>query len=147
MLGGGTVAAAGTGLSLVSGGMLSVVGAPAAAGGIALAGHGAAMFGQGVKNILKAEGPPSSSRVRTFNDIPTLDGTGKLHGPIPKRSEWTKWSRSELEVLVDHLRKSIKKRSFVNKTHPNKSKLPGHSRRLNDEIDLLRDINHFLYGK
>ena len=57
VLGGGTVAAAGTGLSVGSGGVLSVVGAPAAAGGIALAGHGAAMFGQGVKNILKAEGP------------------------------------------------------------------------------------------
>ena len=64
VLGGGTVAAAGTGLSVGSGGVLSVVGAPAAAGGIALAGHGAAIFGQEVKNILKAEGPGNGGSVR-----------------------------------------------------------------------------------
>ena len=75
------------------------------------------------------------------NDIPVLDHTGKLHGELPTRGQWTKYSREDLKILLNDLKKSVKKRDRVNKQLETDYK---HSKRLGDEHQLIKDIEKYL---
>ncbi|MEM6272611.1 MAG: RHS repeat-associated core domain-containing protein [Bacteroidota bacterium] len=76
-----------------------------------------------------------------IDDIPALDHTGKLHGKLPKRSEWANYSKEDLEILLGDLKKSVVKRDQVNKSMGVDY---GHSRRLADEHELIQDIEKHL---
>ncbi len=58
-----------------------------------------------------------------------------------------KYTKEELQHLLDELKESVKTRSKVNSTHPNVSKLPSHTKRLNEELNLIRDLTNYLHGK
>jgi hypothetical protein len=90
-------------------------------------------------------GVRSKKSGKTLENTPSIDHLGKLHGKLPKRSEWTKYSKENLEQLLDDLKKSVKERDFVNKTHP-KGVDYGHGKRLADEHQLIKDIEKFLSG-
>ena len=72
-------------------------------------------------------------------DIPSLDGTGKVHGELPGRSTWSKYSKEDLRVLLSDLKKSVKTRTRVNNM---KGVDYGHSKRLSDEHQLIKEIEN-----
>jgi len=81
------------------------------------------------------------------NQVPAKDDTGKLHGTLPTRKQWEKYDRSDLEQLLLDIDDSVEERARMKSTHPDLSKLPTHTKRLNDELELHRDIKKYLYGK
>lgn len=100
-------------------------------------------------------GPPDEPD-RAF-PLPHLDRTGKVHGPLPTHppagttADEThgavrvpdEWTDEELEQLADELEISLKTRNEANKEMGTDK---GHSRRVNDERDLLRKIRQKLRG-
>lgn len=161
----GDIAAGAIGVNMIEGGLtVAVVTSETGVG--AIAGGVTALVGSGEVYVATEDAIASATMIRHLStasndieeagetssgggkkDLPSLDGTGKLHGELPSRKQWMKHSREELIHLLHELKKSVKQRSYVNSTHPNKDKLPGHTRRLNQELDLIRDIEHYLYGK
>lgn len=117
---------------------------------IRAAGAASSAIKNGIKNIISKRLKKKAKRKlinKARKGRPRLDAKGKLHGEIPSRDEWSKYSKEELQELLDDLKKSVKRRSQVNSTHPNVEKLPSHTKRLNEELELLDQIENFLNGK
>ncbi|HEW98754.1 MAG TPA: hypothetical protein ENF37_08990 [Beggiatoa sp.] len=73
-----------------------------------------------------------------------LDGTGKVHGGIeyfPKPKDFDRYSREELEDLLDELRKSIKTRIEVT---DNKGRDMTHGQRQGNEQKLIKQLEKYL---
>ncbi|RVX42174.1 intein/RHS repeat-associated protein [Nonomuraea polychroma] len=73
-------------------------------------------------------------------ELPRLDGTGKVHGDLPKYVP-KEWAREELEELAEDLRKSIK---FRKDEQARMGEDGPHRRRINEERNLLRQIERRL---
>lgn len=75
--------------------------------------------------------------------LPTLDGTGKVHGPLPRASDLPAYSREDLEILRDQLKVSTQTRIEVT-TDLGRDR--PHGQRQGAEQDLLRVIERILGG-
>jgi RHS repeat-associated protein/uncharacterized repeat protein (TIGR02059 family) len=79
---------------------------------------------------------------RTTDELPRLDATGKVHGPLPT-SIPSEWTTSDLQEFADDLRTSIQTREAealrLGEDGP-------HSARLYEERQLLRQIEKRLSG-
>ena len=74
-------------------------------------------------------------------DLPVIDGTGKVHGPLPKREDLDLYDPEDLSDLADQLRDSIRKRIEVTeRLGPDR----GHTERVAAEQLLLRQIERYL---
>lgn len=70
-----------------------------------------------------------------------LDATGKVHGPLPKPQDLSKYHPEDLVRLKDDLKKSVQER--IRKTSDLGSD-PNHARRQAAEQQLIKSIEHFL---
>ncbi|MEW4451991.1 RHS repeat-associated core domain-containing protein [Bremerella sp. JC817] len=77
------------------------------------------------------------------DSLPSLDGTGKVHGELPHPKDLSKFDADELELLAEQLRKSVGER--IRKTIE-KGADPGHSDRITAEQDLIKSIEKYLEG-
>lgn len=75
--------------------------------------------------------------------LPTLDGTGKVHGPLPSASDLPAYAREDLEILRDQLKVSTQTRIDVT-TDLGRDR--PHGQRQGAEQDLLRAIERILGG-
>jgi hypothetical protein len=75
-------------------------------------------------------------------DLPVLDRTGKIHGELP-RTIPSYWTTDDLEQLASDLRASIdtRRQQMVDLGFD-----PGHSRRIAEEMQLLRQVEKKLSG-
>ena len=73
--------------------------------------------------------------------LPGVDGTGKVHGKLPRPSDLSKYSREELEVFRDNLKKSVKER--IRKTDE-LGRDRAHGQRQAEEQQLIKSIDKFL---
>ncbi len=151
----GHIIAAGQGaLEMFQGGMLTfdggaltltgpgaIVGVPAIAGGLGLGAHGYSVF-----DIARN----SLSRVHKLNSsrLPSLDKSGKVHGKLPKREDFYKYSLDDLRQLLRELKQSVQMRIKRN-SELGVDKAAGdlHGLRQAEEQGLIRDIENYLQGK
>jgi len=75
------------------------------------------------------------------DDLPHVDSTGRLHGRIPKPQDFGKYSKDELEQLLDEARRSAPERlrEFIGK-----GRQGGHGDRLTQENELIRALERYL---
>ena len=73
--------------------------------------------------------------------LPTLDATGKVHGTLPKVEDFYKYSREELEILLNELKSGVKKRievtSVLGRDRP-------HGQRQGSEHSLIKSLTKYL---
>ena len=101
-----------------------------------------------------------NAKTNKIDGIPTLDHKGKLHGLLPDENQLKTYTKEELEHLLNDTEESIKKRKEVSQDFerkrlklPNarkedeKQKVPGHTKRILDELKLKKDIQKILEKK
>jgi hypothetical protein len=94
---------------------------------------------------------PKGPLVNYDTDLPRLDGSGKLHMPnrddplpgfVPRN-----WTAEDLEQVQDDLKASIKNRQAeMLRLGEDTSRGPAHRARINEEIQLLRQVQKKLSG-
>ncbi len=114
------------------------------AGGVALAGAGIAAMVHGGSNLGHDLGRLESTggSGRNAPEPPRLDSTGKVHGEIPDHVP-DSWTREQLEELQDDLQTSIRTRQAEQQRLGEDGP---HRRRINEEIQLLRQVQKKLSG-
>jgi hypothetical protein len=125
-----------------------VIGVPAMELGATLAGHGTATSLNAIDNLNKVHHANSSGSGGTFSadsSLPTLDGTGKVHGPLPDRVNLYKYSKDALKQLLKELKISVQTRIKMNgKLGVDKAGGDTHGLRQAQEQTLIRDIENYL---
>jgi len=79
--------------------------------------------------------------VAEYAALPVLDATGKVHGILPKVQDLCKYSKEDLEILLNDLRQSVQKRIEVT------SKMGrdlAHGQRQGAEQSLIKSIEKFI---
>lgn len=99
---------------------------------------------QGVTKLLKSTENGNSKAKSKPKELPKLDGSGKVHGNLPKDVDLDKYDKEDLEILHDELRKSIQQRIKVT-SRLGRDK--GHGERQADEQNLYHHLHKKLYGK
>jgi len=73
--------------------------------------------------------------------LPTLDRTGKGHGVLPKVKDLAKYSKGELKILAQQLKKSVQQRIKVTSRM---GRDRAHGQRQGAEQDLIKSIEKHL---
>jgi RHS repeat-associated protein len=81
------------------------------------------------------------SWIKRLKALPTLDGTRKVHGVLPKLRELHKYSVDELKIFLEELKISVVERKRLNGIL---GADPGHGRRVGEEHALIRKIEKIL---
>jgi len=79
-----------------------------------------------------------------LDDLPALDGTGKVHGKLPGTKTLGRYSKEDLEILRQELEKSIQRRIRVTS---NMGRDRGHGQRQGAEQDLLKKLERHLQNR
>jgi hypothetical protein len=99
--------------------------------------HGGSNLGNDVGRLESTGGSG-----RNAPEPPRLDSTGKVHGEIPDHVP-DGWTREQLEELQDDLQTSIRTRQAEQRRLGEDGP---HRRRINEEIQLLRQVQKKLGG-
>jgi hypothetical protein len=83
----------------------------------------------------------SNQPTKHVEPLPALDATGKVHGTLPKVQDLYKYSKEDLEILLQELKISVKKRIEVTAIM---GRDRGHGQRQGAEQDLIHAITRFL---
>jgi len=109
--------------------------APAAQGGgqlvLVLPTEGGSALAQGLA-AMAGTGP---------SDLPGLDITGKVHGRLPRRPDFSKYSRDQLEQLLRELKKSVRERIRKN---AELGRHKPHGQRQAAEQQLMKQLEKYL---
>jgi hypothetical protein len=76
-------------------------------------------------------------------DLPSLDGTGKVHGKLPGAGDLGQYSKEELRQLLAELKASVQQRI---QTNIQKGSDKAHAQRQANEQKLIRQIEKYLGG-
>ncbi|MCL9806905.1 hypothetical protein NAT51_15320 [Flavobacterium amniphilum] len=130
----------------------SIVFAPETAGislaavpfGAGMVAHGGAVSGVAVGHVvddISGLYDSFSKGTHSGGDLPSIDRTGKVHGELISPKDFHKYSKEELEVLLNQLKASVQKRIKVT-TKLGRDR--AHGQRQGAEHDLIKSLEKYL---
>ncbi len=146
-------AAAGTGGALSLSGVGAIVGVPAVVGGVSLATHGGSVVVHTLDNALSkvhrvnssGGGSGGNGTFSADSSLPKLDRSLKVHGDLPQRKDFYRYSKDALRELLKELKISVQTRIRKNaELGVSKAQGDTHGLRQAQEQTLIRDLENYL---
>ena len=100
-----------------------------------------ACFGRDSKKLIKGAGMIKNAAKKGKKALPALDATGKVHGALPKIKDLGRYSKDELQILLQDLRQSVQQRITVTSRM---GRDRAHGQRQGAEQDLIKAIEKHL---